>query len=50
LSVQVSSSLPLGAVADEDYIVAATALELEADLVTGNIRQFPMFAGLEPAY
>jgi predicted nucleic acid-binding protein len=35
---------------DEDYIVAATALRLEADLLTRNIRHFPMFEGLRPAY
>jgi predicted nucleic acid-binding protein len=35
---------------DADYLIAATALELEADLVTTNIRHFPMLAGLEPAY
>ena len=35
---------------DEDYIVAATAIELEADLLTRNVRHFPMLAGLEPAY
>lgn len=39
-----------GGIEDEDYIVAATALELEADLLTRNVRHFPMLAGLEPAY
>jgi len=35
---------------DEDYIVAATALEFEADLLTRNVRHFPMLSGLQPAY
>jgi hypothetical protein len=35
---------------DEDYFVAATALEAEARLLTTNVRHFPMFAELEPAY
>lgn len=33
-----------------DLIVAATALELDTDLVTSNVRHFPMFPGLRPAY
>lgn len=35
---------------DADYLIAATALELDADLLTTNVRHFPMFPGLEPAY
>jgi predicted nucleic acid-binding protein len=33
-----------------DYMIAATALLLEADLLTTNVRHFPMISGLEPAY
>lgn len=35
---------------DADYLIAAMALLLEADLVTTNLRHFPMLPGLEPAY
>lgn len=35
---------------DADYLIATTALLLEADLLTTNVRHFPMIAGLEPAY
>jgi predicted nucleic acid-binding protein len=35
---------------DTDYLIAATALQLKAELVTTNVRHFPMFEGLEPAY
>ncbi|HEY0392639.1 MAG TPA: type II toxin-antitoxin system VapC family toxin [Solirubrobacterales bacterium] len=35
---------------DADYLIAATALLLEADLLTTNMRHFPMLTGLEPAY
>jgi len=35
---------------DADYLIAATALLLEADLLTTNVRHFPMIARLEPAY
>jgi predicted nucleic acid-binding protein len=35
---------------DADYLIAATALLLEADLLTTNVRHFPMIVGLEPAY
>jgi predicted nucleic acid-binding protein len=35
---------------DVDYLIAATALLLEADLLTTNVRHFPMLTGLEPAY
>jgi predicted nucleic acid-binding protein len=30
--------------------IAATALELDAELGTANVRYFPMFPGLEPPY
>lgn len=33
-----------------DYMVAATALELDAPLLTRNVRHFPMLEALEPAY
>jgi predicted nucleic acid-binding protein len=33
-----------------DYLIAATAIVMEADLLTTNVRDFPMFAGLEPPY
>jgi predicted nucleic acid-binding protein len=33
-----------------DLIIAATALELGADLVTTNVRHFPMFRGLRAPY
>lgn len=35
---------------DADYLIAATALLLGADLMTTNVRHFPMFTGLRPAY
>jgi predicted nucleic acid-binding protein len=35
---------------DADYLIAATALLLEADLLTTNVRHYPMLPGLEPAY
>lgn len=35
---------------DADYLIAATALLLEAELLTTNVKHFPMFDGLEPAY
>jgi predicted nucleic acid-binding protein len=37
-------------VATIDLIIAATALELDAELATANVRHFPMFPGLEPPY
>jgi predicted nucleic acid-binding protein len=33
-----------------DFVIAATAQLLEADLATGNARHYPMFAGLTPPY
>jgi predicted nucleic acid-binding protein len=35
---------------DADYLIAATALEYELQLLTRNVRHFPMLPGLEPAY
>jgi len=35
---------------DADYLIAATALLLEADLLTTNVRHFPMLSGLQPPY
>lgn len=35
---------------DADYLIAATSLLLEADLLTTNVRHFPMIRGLAPAY
>lgn len=35
---------------DADYVIAATALLLEADLLTTNVRHFPMLSGLAVAY
>ncbi len=33
-----------------DYLIAAGAQELGAGLLTLNVRHFPMFEGLKPAY
>ena len=35
---------------DADYFIAATALLLDADLLTTNVRHFPMFPGLVSPY
>jgi len=35
---------------DADYLIAATALVLDAELLTTNIRHFPMLSGLRSAY
>jgi predicted nucleic acid-binding protein len=35
---------------DADYLIAATTLLLDAELLTTNIRHFPMLKGLRPAY
>jgi predicted nucleic acid-binding protein len=42
--------LSFSGIEDADYLIAATALDLEARLLTTNVRHFPMLAGLEPAY
>ena len=33
-----------------DYLIAATAMVLEADLLTTNVRHFPMIKGLQAPY
>jgi len=33
-----------------DYLIAAAAQAIDATLLTLNVRHFPMFPGLEPAY
>ncbi len=35
---------------DADYLIAATSLVLDAELLTLNVRHFPMLAGLQSAY
>lgn len=35
---------------DADYLIVATALVLEADLLTTNVRHFPMAKGLRAPY
>jgi predicted nucleic acid-binding protein len=35
---------------DADYVIAATAIIFDADLLTTNVRHFPMFPDLEPPY
>jgi predicted nucleic acid-binding protein len=37
-------------VALADYVVAATAQRIDADLLTCNVQQFPMFPNLEAPY
>jgi predicted nucleic acid-binding protein len=39
-----------GGIDDADYLIAATALILDAELLTTNVRHFPMLPGLKPAY
>lgn len=33
-----------------DFLIAATAQLLDADLATANVRHYPMFTGLTPPY
>lgn len=33
-----------------DFVIAATAQLLEAELATGNVRHYPMFSGLSAPY
>jgi hypothetical protein len=33
-----------------DYLIAATATVIDADLLTTNVRHFPMITGLQPPY
>lgn len=35
---------------DADYVIAATTLLFNAELLTMNVRHFPMLSGLRPAY
>jgi predicted nucleic acid-binding protein len=35
---------------DVDYLIASTVVVLAADLLTTNVRHFPMFDGLAPPY
>jgi predicted nucleic acid-binding protein len=35
---------------DVDYLIAATAIACDADLLTTNVRHFPMFPDLAPPY
>lgn len=35
---------------DADYLIAATALVVDAELLTTNVRHFPMYEDLEPPY
>jgi predicted nucleic acid-binding protein len=35
---------------DADYLIAATAMVLQAELLTTNVRHFPMIEGLGAAY
>lgn len=35
---------------DVDYLIAATAILLDAELLTTNVRHFPMLEGLRTAY
>jgi predicted nucleic acid-binding protein len=35
---------------DVDYLIAATTIVFDADLLTTNVRHFPMFPDLAPAY
>lgn len=39
-----------GAIDVPDYVIASTAERLDADLLTRNVRHFPMFPELEPPY
>jgi predicted nucleic acid-binding protein len=33
-----------------DYLIAATAIVIDADVLTTNVRHFPMFTKLQPPY
>lgn len=37
-------------IGDVDYLIAATATVLDAELVSRNLKHFPMFAGLTSPY
>lgn len=39
-----------GGIDDADYLIAATAMILDAELLTMNVRHYPMLAGLRAPY
>ena len=39
-----------GGIEDIDYLIAATAILLDAELLTTNVKHFPMLEGLMSAY
>ena len=39
-----------GGIDDADYLIAATAILLDAELLTTNVRHFPMLKGLRAPY
>ncbi len=39
-----------GGIDDVDYLIAATAIVFDAELLTTNVRHFPMLADLAPPY
>lgn len=39
-----------GGIGDSDYLIAATALVFDAELLTTNVRRFPMLEGLTAPY
>jgi len=39
-----------GGIDDADYLIAATAIVLDANLLTTNVRHFPMIKGLRAPY
>jgi predicted nucleic acid-binding protein len=39
-----------GGIDDADYLIAATAIVLDIELLTTNVRHFPMFTGLLSPY
>ena len=39
-----------GGIEDTDYLIGATALLLDAELLTTNVKHFPMLKGLSAAY
>ncbi len=39
-----------GGIDDVDYLIAASAIVVDAELVTTNVSHYPMLEGLEPAY
>ena len=39
-----------GGIDDADYLIAATAIVVDAELLTTNVRHFPMLPELRPAY